>query len=476
MSVEYMCRSIESVKRACLTFSHNIRINYKMGLRKVFVTFSIAMIFYLEGQGQAITGKPLTLQEAVQTAITNNLDVKQSDLSMQRAEVVWKQSKYDLLPTVSGQIDHTLNQGRSIDLTTNAYINQQYTSGRYSFTANAPLFNGLRLMNLLRTYQFAFEASKMELQQNKDQLTLSVVLAYLQILTNFDLLEQAKKQVEVSEKQVARLEIMNQEGAIKPSDLYDLKGLLADNKVTLIRSQNDLDGARLSLAQLMNVPYEKDLVVERLGVDQFTLDYTATPDSIFDVAMAQLAMMKAVELRKKSAEKNVQAARGSLFPSIGIGAGLSSPYSSTARDSVSKIRYYDQLSNNYSTYVGVGVNIPIFNGFRARNQIKLARIDLKSAEIVAQTQQIQLKQNIERDHFNMRAALSRYQALLEQVTAYQESFRAAEARYNAGASNSVDYFIAKNNMDRANTNLIIARYDYLLRTKILDFYQMKPLW
>jgi outer membrane protein len=396
---------------------------------------------------------------------------------LERAAITWRQSKANLLPNVGGSINHTLNQGRSIDLSTNSYVNQQQTSGSYELSGNVTLFNGLRLLNTLKSSQYAYEASKMELQTSKDQLMLNVILAYLQILTNSDLLQQAQKQFDVTQKQVERLALMNQEGAIKPSDLSDLKGQLADNKLNIIRSQNDLDGARLSLSQLMNVQYNREMQVERLRADQVEMNYATTPDSIFSVALQQLAIIKAADLRTKSAEKAVQAARGSLFPSVGLGGGFYTPYSSTARDSASqKIEYYDQLSNNYRTYVGVGISIPIFNNFRFRNQIAMAKVDLKSATYTAQTRQIQLKQNIEQDHFNMTAAKNRYLALLDQVMAYTESFHAAEARFNAGASTSVDYLIAKNNLDRANVNLIIARYDYVLRTKILDYYQGKPLW
>jgi outer membrane protein len=431
----------------------------------------------MDGRSQSITGRPLSLQECVQTAIENNLDVKQSDLSMERAGITMRQSKANLLPNISGEINHTLNQGRSIDLSTNSYVNQQQTSGSYSLSGNVTLFNGLRLLNTLKTSQYAYEASKMELQTSKDQLMLNVILAYLQILSSTDLLQQAQKQYDVTQKQVERLEIMNQEGAIKPSDLSDMKGLLADNKVNIISSQNNLDGARLALSQLMNVQYNRELQVERLRADQVEMNYTTMPDSIFSIAAQQLAIIKAADLRTKSAEKAVHAARGNLFPSLGLGAGFYTPYSSTARDTGDrKIEYYDQLSNNYRTYVGVGISIPIFNNFRYRNQVALAKIDLKSASYTAKTKQIQLKQNIEQDHFNMTAAKNRYQALLEQVAAYTESFHAAEVRFNAGATTSIDYLIAKNNLDRANVNLIIARYDYILRTKILDYYQGKPLW
>jgi len=448
-----------------------------MGFSKVFVALSIAMIFYMNGRTQSITGRSLTLQECVQIAITNNLDVKQSDLAMDRAAVSWRQAKYNLLPNVSGEVDHTLNQGRSIDLSTNGYVSQQNTTASYAVSGSITLFNGLRLLNTLKANQFAYEASKWELQQTKDQLMLNVILAYLQILTNKDLLAQAQQQASVTQQQVDRLDLMNREGAIKPSDLSDLRGQLADNKVTIITSQNSLDASRLALAQLMNVPYDKNLTVEQLRADQYDMNYAGLPDSIYNIALQQLAIIKAADLRTKSAGKAVQAARGSLYPTVSLGGGFYTPYSSASTDSTGKkITYYDQLSNNYRTYVGVGISIPIFNNFVYRNRIALAKIDLKSAEYTAQTKQIQLKQAIEQDYFNMTAAQSKYQALVEQVTAYTESFRAAEARYNAGASTSVDYIIAKNNLDRANINLIIARYDYILRTKILDYYQNKPLW
>lgn len=437
------------------------------------------MIAYMDGRSQSITGRPLSLQECVQMAIENNLDVKQSDLSMERAGVTMRQSKANLLPNVGGEINHTLNQGRSIDLSTNSYVNQQQTSGSYSLSGNVTLFNGLRLLNTLKSSQYAYEASKMELQTSKDQLMLNVILAYLQILSSTDLLQQVQKQTDVTQKQLERLLAMHQEGAIRPSDLTDMKGQLADNKVAIINSQNNLNAARLALSQLMNVPYNSDLTVERVRADQVEMNYTTMPDSIFNVALQQLAIIKAADLRTKSAEKAVHAARGNLFPSVGLGAGFYTPYSSTARDSSDrKIEYYDQLSNNYRTYVGVGISIPIFNNFRYRNQIALAKIDLKSASYTAQTKQIQLKQNIEQDHFNMTAAKNRYLALLDQVAAYTESFHAAEARYNSGSTTliSLDYLTAKNNLDRANVNLIIARYDYILRTKILDYYQGKPLW
>jgi len=427
-------------------------------------------------QAQQVTGK-ITLKQAVETALANNLAVKQSELLMQTAAVNLNQSKGNILPNIGGNINHFANQGRNIDPSSNGYVNEKNTTANYSFTGNVTLFNGFRLMNALKQNQYAAEASKMEWQQSKDRLMVDVMLDFLTVLNNQDLLEQARKQVEVSKNQVDRLDLMNKDGAIKPSDLSDLKGQYATDQLSLINAKNTLEASKVILVQLMNVPYDKDLMAEQLGADQFDLNYSATPDSIYESALHQLAIIKGYELRSKSYEKEVSAAKGNLYPSIGLGAGYATNYSSTAKDQLNnKISYSTQLKNNYGTYFGAGINIPILNNFRYRNQVRLAKIDWKNAQFIEQTSKIQLKQNVERDYFNMTAAIERYKTLTEQVAAYIESFRAAEIRFNDGVGTSVDYIIAKNNLDRAKSNLIIARYDYLLRTKILDYYQSKPLW
>jgi len=443
--------------------------------RKLFWCSLVCLFVQLETSAQQ-KAAVITLQRAVETAITNNLDVRQSGLQQEIAEAYLKQSRASLLPTFNGTIDHTWNKGRSLDFNNN-YVNQENTTAYYSLNGNLTLFNGLRLLNTLKSNQFAFEATTMEWQQSKDRVMLDVILAYLDILSSTDLLAQPYRQADVTQKQIDRLEVLNKEGAIKPSDLYDVRGQMGENKVNIINSQNNLNAAKLRLAQLMAVPYDENLEVERLTADQFDMNYKATVDSIYEVALQQLALVKGTELRKKSAEKAVQAAKGSLYPTIGLGAGYNTQYFSTARDTASnKISYGNQLSNNYNTYAGLGINIPILNGFRSRTQVTLAKISLKNANFIVENTQIQLKQAIERDHLNMEAALSRYQALVDQVNALTESFRAAEIRFNSGVGTSIDYLTVKATLDRATANLIIARYDYVLRTKILDYYQAKPLW
>ena len=472
-------------------------------MKKIF--FSACFLsFFIIANGQANT---INLQKAVETAIKNNLEVKQSDLRMQTAGVNWRQAKANLFPSLQGFANHGINQGRSIDPFTNSFVNQSINFAGYGLNTSLVIFNGLAIQNNIRQNALTYEATRMELQQQKDELTLSIILAYLQVLNNEDLLTQSRNQEAVSRQQVDRLNLLFQEGAIPPAQLYDLKGQLANDELSIVNNQNAVNGAKLTLSQLMNVPFDKTLQLEKLTIDQFSTNYDVTPDAIYKMALQQLAIVKAAQLRTQSAGKAIKTAKGDLYPNLVLSGNVTTNYSSAANRDIflnttevttpqyvmingiktavispkdnfqsQRIKYNEQLDNNLFTSLSLGLRIPIFNSLQARTRVRLAQIDQKNTEYVEQTTKTQLSQAIEQAYFNMTAAQNRYTVLTEQVTAFQESFRIAEIRFNEGAITSVDYIIAKNNLDRANLNLISARYDYVLRTKILDYYQSKPLW
>ncbi|HUS01908.1 MAG TPA: TolC family protein [Chitinophagaceae bacterium] len=448
--------------------------------------------------------KIFTLKQCVDTAITNNLLVKQSDLQMQNASINYKQAKDNVWPNLFANVNQGINQGRSIDPFTNSYINQNVGYGTYSVSSNITLFNGMQIKNFIKQNALEHEASKMELQTTKDNLTLNIILDYLQVLNNEEQLTQATNQVVLSGKQVGRLEILNKEGSIIPAQLYELRGQLANDQLAVITAENAVKASKLALVQLMNIPYDTAMEVEKLTADNFALSYHADPETIYQTALSQLATIKGTELRRQSAEKAISVARGQFYPSVGLGGNLGTNFSSAAQENVflnstqvasgdfvdvngsklpvittrnnynsQKINYGSQFSNNYSTSINLGIRIPILNSFRARNNVALAKNDLKNTEYIAQTTKIQLKQNIEQAYFNMTGAYRRYTTLLQQVTDFTTAFRAAEVRYNEGVSTQIDYLIAKNNLDRANINLISAKYDYIFNTKILDYYQGK---
>src|SRR5687767_3914715 len=247
-------------------------------MKKILIVVFLTFDFLLARSQQ---GK-LTLQQAVETGIANNLDVLQSDLQAQTDEIYWKQAKLNLLPDLSGFASHGINTGRSIDPFTNTYLNQNSNYASYGLSSGVILFNGLSFQNIIKQNKLTYEASKMTLQQRKDNLTLNIILAYLQVLNSEAVLTQARNQMELTKKQVDRLEILNKEDAIPPSTLYDMKGQYAAEQLSMISAQNAIETAKINLSALMNIPYDKNMSVERLDASAFADKYADTPDKIYE--------------------------------------------------------------------------------------------------------------------------------------------------------------------------------------------------
>ena len=286
-------------------------MNIKKLLWMNFCLLIICLSAYSQDSIKVVT---LSLKEAVDIALKNSIEIKQSDLLSQRAGINFKQSKWDLVPNLNGAVNHSSNQGRSIDNFTNTYIDQTAQFADYSLSSGVALFNGFTLMNSLKQNSLAFDASKKELQQAKDNLTINVILTYLQILQNQDQLTQAENQLSVTRQQVERLEIMNKDGAIAPSLLFDLKGQMAGDELSVINGRNSLESSKLTLSQQMNVPYNKGMQVEKLTAEQMPVSYEGDVDKIYQIAAEQLSLVKAAELRTESADRGVKAARGYAIP------------------------------------------------------------------------------------------------------------------------------------------------------------------
>lgn len=409
-----------------------------------------------------------TLQQCIDTALQNNLQVNQTMYQMQSDEVAKNQAKLNRLPSIYGNGNHSLSQGRSIDPATNIYATQKFGSGNYSVTGEVVLFHGLSLQNLMRQSAMNYEASKMDWQQQKDNITLNVILAYLQILNNQDQLVQAKSQADISAKQAERLKIMDEKGAIPPSDLYDVKGQYANDKIAVVTAIQNLETAKITLCGLMNIPYIKEIRFVQMPVDTMLSYIVPDPAKAYRTALENFASVKASAFRVKTAALGVKVAKGNLFPTLSLGSGLNSNYSST-----NNFSYGKQLDNNLSSSVGLFLSVPIFNSLKRRNEIKLATIDYKNFAVQDNAERIALQRNIEQSYVNLQSAFEQYKLLTEQVAALQNSFMAAEAKFTAGVGTSIDYITVKTKLDNANVNLISGKYAYVLRMKIFNYFQGK---
>src|SRR6185437_13620568 len=407
-------------------------MNKKTKIKNQTMKFLFLNIVLVSFGLMANAQKTLTLKQAVEIGIKNNIDVLQSGLQMQKDGITLKQSQENRLPNLNATANQGINYGRSIDPFTNAFIDQKVGYANYGASSNVLLFNGFSLHNEIKSNKTGYEASKMELQQAKDNLTINIILAYLQVLSAEDVLQQSQEQVLVTQKQVDRLGVLNQSGAILPSDYYDLKGQLANDQITIVDNKANLETMKLNLAQLLNIPYDKNLEVERMPEANFNVNYTGTPDSIYQTALQEFAQVKATKLRTESAEQNIRSVKGQLFPTLTFGGNINTNYSSVAtRDyfvnttenqssnyvtvnglqypvivkqdnyQPKKINYGDQLNNNLFYTINLGLTVPLFNGSRVRNQIKLAKLDLKNYELLEQNTKTQLQQSVERAYVNL---------------------------------------------------------------------------
>jgi outer membrane protein len=411
-----------------------------------------------------------SLQQCIDTAVANNFTVKETGLKSEVAQVGLHQARAYLLPNLYATINQGMNFGRGLDVATNTYVNQSINSGLYDLNSGVTLFSGSALQNRIRQAAFAYEAARMDVQYEKDNLVLNVILDYLLVLNNEDQLAVAVRQADYSQKQLDRLQVLDKQGAIKPSDVSDMKGQLMNDQVSIINAQNALESSKMDLALLMNVPYSRSMQLERVNIGELMGEYNGSPEEIFQRSVGQFSLVKAAELRTRSNQYAWKAARGLLWPTLTLGGRLSTSYANIGQSSTTK-SYGQQLKDNKFSALGLGLTVPIFYGSIARNRVKLADIDYRNSQLVEQSTKAQLRKNIDQAYLNMSSARDRFTTLTEQVKAYDESFKAAEVRYNAGVGNSIDYLLAKDRLDRANISLVNAKYDFVLRKKVLDYYQ-----
>ena len=469
----------------------------------------VAVLFSVTGSQAQVTigadtadqvGSTLSLQQAVAIAIRHNLLVNQADIQMQVGKVNYNQAWDYMLPTLNAQLSQGFSSGRNLNQSTYQYINTSQFAGNYGINTNLTLFNGLQVQNGIKQYGFAYDASKMDLQQQKYAITLNVLLAYLQILSNRDLLVIAKEQASVDSVQVARLDTLNAAGALLLlSNFTDLKGQYAGDLANIAQLTNNLEASKINLFNMLNVPYRRDVEYDHSAFTMDISEYNNDPDSMYRRSLETMPSIKAAQLRVNSYQKALLVAKGAYYPTLSFFGSINSNYSNQnltgvpsniTSDSIgyvnvtgtryttyadhqqfsySKIPFFDQVKNNRNQQFGLQLSIPILNYLQVRNRVKTARLNLRNQELVNNNTRLVLQQNVETAYQNMIASYKQYKSYIDQAAAYSESFRTTEIRFNEGVINADIYLLAKNKADAANTNLAAAKYTYIFRTKVLDY-------
>jgi outer membrane protein len=468
-------------------------------------TLIASLLLILLANAGAYAQKMWTLQDCVDHALKNNLQVKRNEITTEINQVAVTQNKLSMLPSVNGQAGRNWNFGRTIDPFTNLFTTQQVESDNLSLNGSVTLFNGFQLWNTFRQSELDYYASQSDLQKIRNDISLNVVSAYLQVLFAKEQLKVAQNRIEQSREQRDRVSKMVSAGTMVQGNLLDAESQLSNEELAAITAENTLANAKLTLTQLLQLPSPDgfDVSDPGAGVPETEI-LSMTPTQIYELALNNLPEIKSAETRIQSAEKGVTIAKGGLFPRVTAFGSLSSFYSSSSKrfsgstfqgffpngsitssgdtvlspvfsSSLDDNPYNKQLDQNFNKSVGLSLNIPLFNGFSTQSNIRRARLNLDNARLAAETTRNTVYQSVQQAHTDAQAARKRFEATQKNAVSFQEAYNYSEKRFNAGVINSLEFLTATNNLTRTKVELLQAKYDYIFRLKVLDFYAGKPL-
>jgi outer membrane protein len=477
-----------------------------MNISKLFLSFFFISVLSANSQ-TPVEGKVWSLEECIAYGLTNNIQVKQSELNTELSKVSLVQSEGNLLPALNANASHSYNIGRTVDRFTNQFADSKVLSQNFSLSTDITLFSGLQNINSIRENRYNYLASKYDIDKMKNDVSLNIATAYLQALYTMDAVTIARNQMGLTISQVERTKYLVDAGSAAKGVLLDIQAQLASEELNLTEAQNQFDIAMLSLTQLLNLSSAEgfSIVKPDLSIVSETL-LASTATQIYSAAVSSLPEVKSAEFKLKSADKAVDVAWGGLSPRLVFSASYGTGYSGASQraigepafngyawqgditsggDSVyspafslpayEKIPYSDQYRDNVNKSFGFYLSIPIFNRLQTKTSIDRARIQKQNAELTIESTKLQIMKNVQQAYADANAGLKKYVSSQKALEATEESFKYTEQKFNVGMVNSTDYNTAKNKMAKAQSDLLQAKYEYVFKAKVLDFYQGKPL-
>lgn len=420
----------------------------------------------------------ITIQQAVEKTLQNNLTIKQAQFSAALTEENLTQSKYALYPNLNASVNPNLTFGRGLDQTTFQVTNQTslFTSGNLS--TNVDLFQGLTKINQIKQNKTLLEADKSNVEKIKNDLILNVVTAYLQVLYNSDLEKASKEQLDIANKTLVRENALLDAGNKTLADISQAKSQVATAELNLTNAQNALSISYLTLGQLMEMQPNQRFVVQAPLIDNVKAAVTnSSAEEIYNNALSIFPDIKLAGLRSLAAKQAIAVAKGAYYPSLSLGAGLNTSYSYQFNyaGQFPQSSFADQINQRLGQSIGMSLQIPIFNGFSARSNVRRAKITYQNSLTSEQLAKNNLNKVIFQATTDLRAAESRYRSTQNAFDAQKDAFYVVEQRYNVGLVNSLDYSTSQTNRNKAEIDFIQAKYDLLFRAKVIDYYLGKQI-
>jgi outer membrane protein len=485
---------------------------------KLFLSFLICAVTSVTAWSQQTgdsTTTAWTLKQCIDYALANNLSVQRSTYNVEANEVNYTQSKMNFIPNLNANVSYGYNWGRSVNPVTNQFTTQEINYLSPGLSSSVTIFNGLRIQNILKQSSRDYQASVEDLQKAKNDLTLNIASLFLNVIFSKEQLANAKSQLNSSEQQLDRTKKQVAAGALPKSNELNLDAQVATNELNVITRENALNLSLLQLKQALQLPASTPLDVSEpeLNVEDLVLDRDR--NEIYEIARGTLPEIKSASLKVESAEYGVKASRGNFYPRLTLSGSLNSNYSSASDRAhfvpdggdpavtypqigvvggaggtpvysyepvlvpsgtiVDTYGRREQLEDNIFRQVSLGLTIPIFNALQTRTAYQRSVINRQLATISAREVDNTLRQTVETAYNEALAASKTYNSTMRQVTAREEAFRMTKQRFDAGAVPYVEYQVAENDFFQAKSDLVRAKYDFILKKKVLDFYQGKPI-
>ncbi|MFW5822929.1 MAG: TolC family protein [Tangfeifania sp.] len=439
------------------------------------IAFLFTAILFISTAGISTAQEEWSLQQCIDYALENNIQIKRQELNADYSRNQVSQAKSDRLPNLNAGASNNFSFGRSLN-TDNVYENVNSTQLNGYLSSNLTLFNGFILQNTIEQSRLDLQATIQDLQKTRDDIILNIAAAYLEILFAEELSLIAEGQIEVTKQQIDRTEKLIDAGNLARGALLEIEAQLAREELQLVNDQNRVQLAYLNLYQLLELPVEKSFKVKEPALPEIKANVTMSNSfDVFKNAVNLRPEIKAAQLRVESARRQLEIAKGNQYPSLSFGANYNNQYYNIMSSEFQQLSFSEQLKSNSRYGFGFSLDIPIFNRFQVQNGISNARLQIEDYKYQLQNSRNALRQDIEQAYTNALAALNRYISSEKAVESTREAFRYTEEKFNVGMVNTVEYNQSKNNLTIAQSELLQAKYEYIFRAKILDFYNGVPI-
>jgi len=423
--------------------------------------------------------KAWSFQQCIDTALKLNINVNQVQLANESNKIDLEQVKANRIPSVNANASEGFSIGTTINPTTNQYVTQGYNSTRFGINGSLNLFNGLQNANTIRQMVLNIKAGQLDIEKAKSDVILSITTGYLQVLFSKEILETAKSQASATADQVDRTEKMYNAGKSPESDLLQIRSQLATDNLAIITAENQLDMAKVTLMQLMFIPIVSDFDVIIPEMTEPTGSIVQSNEDIYKKALQVRPEIASAEMETHSAQMGIKISNGARWPSLNLNANATTNYASsrTKGSSVNPENYpfFMQIWDNLGQSFTLGLSIPIYSNRIIKSRIDQAKIAAMNAQLNEQLTQTQLRKTIEQTYVDLKGAAKKYEATKVQLNAVSSVYQNSEKKFNIGVMSATDFLIQKNNFTQALSSLIQSKYDYIFKSKILDFYQGKAI-